>query len=141
MIVARSKNTRSINLKPLGPLLLLKRVDSDKTLKETSRKLGICHQTLFKWEHGIRAPQIKLYPKIVAYLGYDPWANASLGFGERLRQARLRLGLSREILANRLGIGVDCYGRWEDGKITRPHLKERRLLEAFLRDGIPGNEK
>lgn len=98
--------------------------------------MGICHQTLFKWEHGIQLPHLQLYPRIVAYLGYDPWPDAKLGFGERLRLARLRLGLSRENLAKRLGIGVDCYGRWEDGKVTRPHLKERRLLEAFLRNGI-----
>lgn len=135
MIVAHSHKTVAIDLKLLGPLLKRRRVNLGQTLEEASRELGICHQTLYKWEHGIRPPHLQLYPRIVAYLGYDPWAEDKLTFGDRLRLARLRLGLSRQHMAEQLGISWSAYERWEDGEIVRPHLKERRLLEAFLKTG------
>ena len=121
----------------LGPLIARRRAELGQTLKEAAQELGICHQTLYKWEHGIRAPHIRLYPRIVAYLGYDPWDGASLSFGNRLRLARLRLGLSRERLAELLGISIDAYGRWEDDAISLPRPAIRRVLAAFLNHGLP----
>lgn len=134
-IVARAKCNESIDLSFLGPLIAARRAERGQTLKEASRELGIVHQTLYKWEHGYQIPHLQLYSRVISYLGYDPWAGSDLSFGDRLRQARLRLGVSRECLAERLGISCTTYDRWEDDQITRPHLKERRLLEAFLRTG------
>ncbi|HOE95378.1 MAG TPA: helix-turn-helix transcriptional regulator [Candidatus Sumerlaeota bacterium] len=136
MIVAHGNQAESIDLKLLGPLLRRRRVDLGQTLEEASQELGVCHQTLYKWEHGIRPPHLQLYPRIVTYLGYEPWPEDRLSFGARLRLARLRLGLSRQHLAERLGISWSAYERWEDGKITQVHARERRLLMEFLKTGI-----
>lgn len=124
----------------MGPLIAQRREELGQTLKQASQDLSICHQTLYKWEHGIQPPHLQLYPRIIAYLGYDPWADARLSFGDQLRLARLRLGLSRQHLAERLGISWSAYERWEDNEITQPHAKERRLLVAFIKKALPKND-
>ncbi|HPS03644.1 MAG TPA: helix-turn-helix transcriptional regulator, partial [Candidatus Sumerlaeota bacterium] len=108
-----------------------------QTLKEASREIGISFHTFFKWEHGIRTPHSPLYSKIISYLGYDPWGEADLTFGNLLHLARLRLGLTRTNLSEQLGICRGAYARWENDRITRPCMRERRLLEKFLKQGIP----
>ena len=133
--------TQEIDVTSLGGLIAKRRAELGQTLKEASREIGISFHTFFKWEHGIRTPHSPLYSKIISYLGYDPWREADLTFGNLLHQARLRLGLTRTSLSERLGICRGAYARWEDDKITRPCMKERRMLEKFLKRGLPAEEE
>jgi hypothetical protein len=58
--------------------------------------------------------QVKSYSRIIAYLGYDPWAGRDLSFGDQLLLARLRAGLTRDKLAQRRGMDYNGYRRWDD---------------------------
>ncbi len=68
---------------------------------------------LYKWTSGAGVLQVKSYSRIIAYLGYA-WAGRDLSFGDQLRLARLRAGLTRDKLAQRLGMDYNAYRRWED---------------------------
>lgn len=50
---------------------------------------------------------------------------------ERLKAARLRLGLSQEDLAERIGVSVEAVGHWERGKKLPYPIHVRRLSEIF----------
>jgi hypothetical protein len=125
-----------LDLKTLGPLVWRRKEQLGHTVEETSRTIGICKAVLQLWKLAARPPHLQLIPKIVEYLGYDPFGPPR-SFGESLCFARLRLGLSRERAAKHLGIGTKTYERWEDGRITQVHSRPRQLLEEFLKNGIP----
>lgn len=72
-----SQGTQKIDPRKLATLLGQRRAEPIEPPEEASLKLGMCHQTLYKWEHSIRTPHLKLYPRIVAYLGHDPWAEVA----------------------------------------------------------------
>jgi transcriptional regulator with XRE-family HTH domain len=83
------------------------------------------------WELGHRPPCLESIPRIVAYLGFDPFEPPQT-LGQRLRHTRLHLGLSRDKMAARIGVGVKTYERWEDGRIELARVAIRRRLENFL---------
>ncbi len=130
-----------VELKYLVPLITQRRVEREQTVREASLELGIPPGRFRRWISGIHAPQIRSYSRIIAYLGYDPWAGREFSFGDQLRLARLRAGLARDKLAKRLGMDYDAYRRWEDEQLTFPGVKERRLLEKFLKEGVPPEEE
>jgi hypothetical protein len=64
---------------------------------------GVCQEALMKWERDACRPQAHPYPKVIEYLGYEPWP-ASQTLSERLRAERLRRGLSVKCAARSLGV-------------------------------------
>ena len=68
--------------------------------------------------------------------------------GERIRQARLRAGMSQEDLAHKVGVSARNVVRWETGR-TRPRVVHLlRIAEvcgvpvtALLDDGDDGEEE
>ena len=81
---------------------------------------------LNKCEPGLR--QIR---PTVSFLGYD-WRPAPVTFGEKLRAARTRLGISAEELAKLLGFRALETVRWHEERSPKRRTAARRLLEAWL---------
>lgn len=54
-----------------------------------------------------------------------------MGFGDQLRTARERAGLSQQELAEKAGISVDSIQNWEQGR-TRPRLPALGKLAQAL---------
>ena len=123
-------------LRELGGYVRERRNELGHSLESASRELGIGEATLILWESEKRPQSLRSIPRILTYLGYDPF-NGSIKLADRLWLERLKLGLSRAALAKRLKMGVDAYERWEDGKISLPRVETRRLLERFLQYGLP----
>jgi len=139
--ICKGQVVHEVELKYLVPLIAQRRVEREQTVREASLELGIPPGRYRRWISGIRAPQIRSYSRILDYLGYDPWAGREFSFGDQLRLARLRAGLARDKLAKRLGMDYAAYRRWEDDQLTFPGVKERRLLEKFLKEGITPEEE
>ena len=68
-----------------------------------AKVLGVATDTIFNWENGkgIRYP--RYYPRILDWLGYDPFPEPSSS-GEEMRFERYRLGLTSQEMASCLGI-------------------------------------
>jgi transcriptional regulator with XRE-family HTH domain len=58
--------------KTIGEHLRKKRVDMGLTNVQVARLLGVCYQTVERWEHGRCPMKSKHRAKVVAFLGYDP---------------------------------------------------------------------
>lgn len=112
-----------------------RRKELGHSLESASRELGIGGATLILWEREKRPPSLRSIPRILTYLGCDPF-KCSMKLADRLWLERLRLGLSRVALAKRLEMGVDAYERWEDGEISLPRVATRRQLMRFLKNGL-----
>lgn len=70
-------------------------------------------------------------PPTIAFRGYD-WRPTPVTFGEKLRAARIRLGLSAEALARMLGFRALETVRWHEERPVKRRTKARLALERWL---------
>lgn len=124
-------------LRTVGDHLKRRRLDLRLTQKEVAREIGVCQKTYEYWEQGRTAePELRFYPAIIRFLGYDPTASeATASIGERLRARRRTRGLSRKKAAALLGIDESTLWKWEErGEQARPARRVMRAVEEFLKD-------
>jgi len=95
--------------------------------------LGVDPKTYMWWERDEREPYVHQYPAIIAFLGYESWANPTC-LAEQLVAARRRRGLSIRQAAATLGVDEGTFGRWETGA-WRPQQRSQGYVDAFLLQG------
>ena len=83
------------------------------------------------WETNRYQPSLRRFPKIIQFLGYIPYDIPSMSLGERTVTLRHCLGLSREELAERLGVDESTLRDWEHGK-RRPLKRNLGRLEVLF---------
>lgn len=85
-------------------------------------QMDTSQDTVRKWENG-RSPQVGSYPKIIQFLGREPWTEPT-SLPEQLRAARWRRGLTIDQAATVLGVDASTMWWWEAGR--KPHRREHR---------------
>lgn len=115
----------------VGDHIRKKRLDADLTHRELVRRMGIASMTLTGWELYGREPWPRHWPKIISFLGYEPFAEPKTT-AERLVATRRRLGISRKALAKRLGVGPKAVSRWEAGGAVHKR-RHREVVETLFR--------
>ena len=126
-------------LNTLGDHLGRRRLDLGLFQREVAGTLGVAEQTICNWETNRTSPQLCFIPRILAFLGYDPYAPSPQALGERIIAARRRLGLGQKTLAGLLHIDPGTLGRWERG-IGSPSKELLRKLDAFLTSDLSGHQ-
>jgi len=86
--------------------------------------------TVQTWERNEKAPFARHRPRIMAFLGYSPWAPGAT-FPERLRHYREALGLGQRELASLLGTSQEVFRNWEKGRY-RPSRRFREVIIGLL---------
>ena len=116
----------------MGDHIKKRRLDLKLSRRQAAARIGITKSTLWDWENNRSTPAIHTFPKVIAFLGYDP-CPAPETEGERIAAKRRQLGLSRKGLARMLGIDQETVARWETdepkGSQTKRRLLVKRLLE------------
>jgi DNA-binding transcriptional regulator YiaG len=118
----------------LGEHLRKRRLDLRETQQKASTRFAISVTTYNYWEADRVKPDIAQSPKIIGYLGYDPYP-APTNFEESVRALRRNLGLNRRQFAKQLGVDVKSVLNWEMAR-TVPFQKKRARL-AVLGSGLP----
>lgn len=90
------------------------------------------------WENHHFDPDVQHVPKIVQFLGYNPFAPPPTSFPARLKAARIGGGLTRRQLASKIGIHPATVAKWERGE-AQPVVDSRKRLQTKL--GLPLNEE
>src|SRR5580693_9182628 len=110
----------------LGQHLKKKRFLAGLRQTEAALKLGVSDRTLSLWETDRVYPAWAFQPRLVAYLGYDPFTNPALGrplgnettgvailspqgpltLGQKIRKRRLERRKTRTQLAEELGVSI-----------------------------------
>ena len=103
--------------------LALRRIDVATTL-------GVDPKSLTWWERDVRAPFVHAHPKIIEFLGYEPWPPPQT-LGEALLAEPRRRGLSVDRTAGINGVDPGTWLRWERGE-WKPTGRSRSVVEAFL---------
>ena len=106
-------------------------MDLELEQKHVAPLLRVSVFTLLNWELNKREPEIRCYPRIMAFLGYCP-VQYPRTFGERVRLLRTHRGLSLSELADILQIDPGTLGNWERDA-RNPARGSSDYLEEILR--------
>ena len=82
----------------IGEHILKRRMDLGLTRKETARRLGMDEESVKHWERCGLEPEVRFYPTILSFLGFDPQPEPQTA-GEAIRRARRSRGWSMKKLA------------------------------------------
>jgi transcriptional regulator with XRE-family HTH domain len=117
-------------LRTLGDHLRQRRLDLGLLQREAAEQLGVDPSTVTNWELNRTSPALRLLPRIIGLLGFDP-SSCGAAIGERLKAYRRHAGISQEQLARLLGLDPCRLSRWERG-LQVPTGRYARLAAAFL---------
>lgn len=118
------------NPQTLGEHLKKRRVGQNLRQVDVAKVLGANTWTYITWEKHKAEPTGKFVPRIIKWLGYDPFPVGKT-FGEKLRWKRKKAGLTRQGLANQLGLNYGSVEQWERD-ICRPLPENLRELERVV---------
>ena len=92
--------------------------------------LGVDTMSVCNWENN-RGPAINMIPKIIQFLGYDPFNTKFNTFGEKIKWYRCLHGLSQKKFSKALGVDPTTLARWERGE-NKPSSKMISGLPTFF---------
>jgi transcriptional regulator with XRE-family HTH domain len=138
--------------KTLGEHLKKKRFQLGLRQEQSAAKLGVSCKTLSDWETSRIFPSLTLQPRIVEYLGYDPFnvpavempkGNETHGVaflaldskattGQRIRGWRIGLKKTRKQMAAEMGVSVKTLWGWENDLWLPIFAKEKLTAKGFL---------
>lgn len=114
----------------LGEHIRRRRLELGLSQRIAAGQLGANSWTVLNWEKNRTKPSIGAMPRILAWLGYDPFPEAKT-LSERMLAARRAMGWTISRAARRLGVDPTVWGAWErSGRV--PWKRYERLLERFL---------
>jgi transcriptional regulator with XRE-family HTH domain len=100
-------------------------------LKLTKRQLSLNFHvddtTIYLWEHNKVRPSITQIPKIIEFLGHDPFEANAGSLAEQIKNYRRLHGLSQKNFSEILGVDQSTLASWE----RRIHQPTRKQIEKF----------
>lgn len=117
-------------MKTLGDHIKKKRLDLGLWQKQVAEQIGVDETTLYNWEKQRTVPKLPYIPKIIAFLGYNPFPPAS-SLPEKIKNYRRVLGLTQGKMAEMIRIDKSTLAGCEAGKI-QPTERTLRLIEESL---------
>jgi transcriptional regulator with XRE-family HTH domain len=107
-----------------GDWIKVRRLDLKLTKRQLSLKFHVDDTTIYLWEKNRVRPSLAKIPKIIEFLGCDPFRKEAENLEDRIREYRRIHGLSQKKLATWMEIDQTTLAGWERG--------ERRLTKKSL---------
>lgn len=123
------------SLRTIGDHIRKKRLDLKLFQQEVAKQIGITESTLLNWEHNRSTPTVQYIPRVIAFLGYDPFANSPMTLGEQLMKYRQYRGLNQKQLAKQIGIDPTTLSRLERSKERYKQRIVRKVSEFLIAQG------
>lgn len=117
----------------LAAQLTARRVELGLSPQQAATQMGTRSGTYRRWERGFDRPSARFHAAIVTFLGHDPERDPKQ-FGEEIRAARERDGLSRSQLGRQLGLSSATVKAWEAGTVSRPSPRVAGIFENYLQE-------
>ena len=114
-----------------GEHIKKRRLELKLLQKDVATILNVSEDTITYWENNRSKPFVKQYPKIIEFLGYDPYSYDTLTLSGRMKIYRHKNGLSQEELAKMLGVNESTIFNWEKGNHV-PMPQKLHLLENIF---------
>jgi transcriptional regulator with XRE-family HTH domain len=97
------------------------------TKRQLSLKLNVSDITIYLWERNKARPSLAQIPKIIEFLGRDPFEKETENLGAKIQDYRRVHGLSQKKLAEQLGVDQTTLAGWERGE----HRPTKKLLDKI----------
>jgi DNA-binding transcriptional regulator YiaG len=115
----------------LGDHIFTRRLDLGLTRKHAATVLGTNGWTLKHWEENLKSRiEVRLYPAILSFLGYNPMPAATTR-GEAIRRERVGRGWSRKHVAQVAGVDEATVRRLEADVPRTARRPASRVLGAL----------
>ena len=117
----KPKRGYPLTLLSLADHLRKRRLDLGLTQKDAGAQIGVDPDTVRNWENARTEVEVRFYPALISFLGYNPLPEAGTR-GQAIRRARLTQGLSQEHLARLAGVDEGTVRRLE---ADTPRMRRR----------------
>lgn len=121
-----------MELKSLGDHLKKRRLTLQQFQKDVALRLGVNEWTYGNWENDKTEPAIRMFPRIIEFLGYYPFPEPKT-LGERILSYRRYHGVSVKRLAFQIGVDEATLGRYENDQGSA-YRTVRQKIALLLRD-------
>ena len=101
------------------------------TKRQLSLKFNVSDITIYLWEKNRVEPSLAQIPKIIEFLGRDPFEKEPENLCDRIREYRRLHGLSQKKLAELLGVDQSTLAGWEKGD-HKPTKRLHGKMVSFL---------
>ncbi|MBX9839672.1 MAG: hypothetical protein K2X69_15310, partial [Silvanigrellaceae bacterium] len=118
--VSRSKKGYPHKPTTIGEHIRKKRMDIGMYQWEVAKQLHVSEETITNWEINRTIPQIKYYPRITSFLGYEFWKLDRNTISGKLKAYRYTNGLSVKRCAKLIQVDPSTIDAWESGKNASP---------------------
>jgi transcriptional regulator with XRE-family HTH domain len=108
-----------------------RRYDLKLSRLQVAKIIGVSTETITNWENERKAPQIKFFPKIIEFLGYNPYRIDISTQGGRIKFYRYQKGLSQRGLAKLLRVESSTIKTWEKNE-CEPRQNNLKRLTKYL---------
>lgn len=112
----------------------IRRIRLDRGLwqRQVAAEIGVDVTTLHNWETQRNTPSLRFMPRIIGFLGYNPYpTEPTQPLSAKLKTHRRQLGLSQERLAELLEVDESTVRKWEAGHVNSCS-KYTKIIDAFL---------
>lgn len=120
------------NPKTIGEHLRKRRLQLRLLQGDVANIFHVCEDSITGWENGRSVPQIQYYPKLIEFLGYNPFPVDTDTVGGRIKKYRIEHGLSHRRLGKMIGVDASTIGAWEDNKNSPVKLHLDNLIQLGI---------
>lgn len=114
------------------------RQKNNLTLEKLGQKVNIPKNTLSRYESGKREPKIETWKKLADYFNVSTSYLMGLNnndFGNRIKELRIKNGLSQTELADKTGVSEQAISFYENGK-RHPKIETWQKIANALRTSV-----
>lgn len=119
-------------LETIGGHIRKRRIDLNLLQREVADIFDVDKTTEFNWEAGTATPNLRTWPAVLEFLGYDAPRPSGRTVGEKLRRHREGLGLSWAEAARTMGVDPGTVSKWERQPDSRQNHISIPKIAAFL---------
>jgi transcriptional regulator with XRE-family HTH domain len=111
-----------------GDWIKCRRLDLKLTKRQLSLRFNVDDVTIYLWEKNRVKPSLAQFPKIIEFLGRNPFEKKTEILGEKILAFRQVHGLTQKKLAEQLRVDQTTLAGWERGE----HWPTKRLSEKII---------
>lgn len=115
----------------IGEHIKNRRVQLKLSQSDVAKIFDVCEDSVTGWENGRSTPHIKYCPKLIEFLGYNPFPIETETLGGRMKKYRIENGLSQEEFAKKMGVDESTVFHWEKGTHV-PLTSKLKILEKMF---------